>query len=536
MRLAISNFRTHCRVPPRSPLNENRVERIVRHGFVAECVRQLNSAPDSGAVVRIRRLPLKLHIKANELTEEALVRLWAAEFCRTLTSALALPGNNDGVIVKSESRAAWLARFISHHVSGTAQSRWEYEEFSEALKLTTVDGVLTVLQQEPRETLAVLQLLNRQRSLEKMLAVFTELAYEQLFAILLKGESKHESELTIQDLLLVGEWVPSGMLLDNGLATRHLALLIYLELSCREEAPARPRSSPRIVWYALLALETLVNVTRSWPLELWQQQLNRASLAGSGRTLNPTIDAVLDRVGTVASNPNEATRQTLAPLIKLLQTLANDVGEQQTSPQRSHSLSGECVGFLLLVGLILRFGWPAKILHTNFGRSWGNRAVTFFLAGLAQHLLSRNIDSQLDPGVAVLAGLLEPASASGNLLHSILSSTSHEDRSELLENLQLAQFTPEAASDWDATFSRLGDLILQEFASRIRGFRKATPAFIVKTFLKQPGHIVITDKEIHVTIRPSPFHVALHLSSIDEPIDSVPWLDNRCLQFHLEGL
>ena len=509
----------------------------MRHGFAAECVRRLSSLPDSGSVVRIRRLPLKVRIKSNELTEEALGRLWAAEFCRALTSALALPNNNDGVVVKSESRAAWLARFISHLVSGSAQSRWEYEEFADALKLSPVDGAITVLQQEPREILPVLQLLNRQRFLENMLSLFSDLAYEQLFAIFHKEGCGHESELTIQDLLLVGELAQSELPFDEVLATRRLALLIYLELSCREEVTASSRWSPRIVWYALLALDTLVKVTQSWPQEFWQQQLNRASLASSRRALNPTIHAVLERVGTLAANPDEASRQqTLAPLVQLLQTLANNTGEPQTTPKNSHLLSGECVGFLFLVGLIVRLRWPVKVLQTNFGRRWGNRAVTCYLAGLAQHLLGKSIDNHLDPGVAVFAGLLEPASASGSAFHSILSSASNEDRSELLESLQLAQVTPEAASDWDATFNHLGNVLLQEFASRIRGFRKATPAFIVNNFLKQPGRIVIDDKQIHVTLRPSPFHVALHLSSIDEPIESVPWLDNRCLQFQLEGL
>jgi hypothetical protein len=48
--------------------------------------------------------------------------------------------------------------------------------------------------------------------------------------------------------------------------------------------------------------------------------------------------------------------------------------------------------------------------------------------------------------------------------------------------------------------------------------------------------MVIDDERIHVTLQPNPFHVALHLSGVDEPVDSVTWLDNRRLQFQLEGL
>jgi hypothetical protein len=91
-------------------------------------------------------------------------------------------------------------------------------------------------------------------------------------------------------------------------------------------------------------------------------------------------------------------------------------------------------------------------------------------------------------------------------------------------------------SDWTKTFEYLGNNILREFATRVRGFRKATPAFVVNTFLKQAGRICIDDKRIFVLLQANPFHVALHLSSVDEPVDSVGWLDNRRLEFQLEGL
>ena len=92
------------------------------------------------------------------------------------------------------------------------------------------------------------------------------------------------------------------------------------------------------------------------------------------------------------------------------------------------------------------------------------------------------------------------------------------------------------ASDWTRTFDCIGSHIVREFASRVRGFRKATIAFIVNTFFRQAGRVCIDDKRILVLLQPTPFHVALHLSSIAEPVDSVSWLDNRRVEFQLEGL
>jgi hypothetical protein len=488
-------------------------------------------------VVRIRRLPLDLKIKSSDLNEETLVRLWANEFCRALTTVLHVQQDDNDTVVTSESRAAWLARFVSHLVSGSAQSRWEYEEFADALKLGTVDAVLTTLQCEPKEIVSVLQLLQRQGRLDSLLMLFGDLAYEQLFAIIAKAESRQDIELAIEDLFTVGKLVSSDSPAARVLASRRRALLIFLELVADGQTAISSQWSPRRVLYALIALDTLVSVTRSWPRETWRQQLTPALLAGSAGSLNPTILAVLEQFGRFAAEPDENTRQQkLAPLVQLLQSLANNVGATTELQKQFHIVSGDCVGFLLLAGLIDRFRWPRHILQSSLGQRWGDRAVTCCLAGLAQHLLQKDSDKDLDPGVAVFAGWLEPASANRTLLQSILSSASDEDRADLIERLAGTPEDKTLASDWFKTFGQLGGFLLREFASRIRGFRNATPEFIVNTFLKQPGRIVIDDERIYVTLQPNPFHVALHLSGVDEPIDSVTWLGNRRLQFQLEGL
>jgi len=527
-------------VPAQSSLTRDVVDRVVRHGFASECVRRLGSVPDSGSVVRIRRLPLDLKLKSSDLNEETLVRLWANEFCRALTTVLLLPRNDNGTVVTSESRAAWLARFIYHLVSGSAQSRWEYEEFADALKLGTVDAALTVLQREPNEIVPVLQLLHRARRLDSVLALFGDLAYEQLFVSIAKAHAGQDIDLSIQDLFTVGELVRSDLPVVGILASRRRALLIFLRLVGINESALVADWSPRRVLYALIALDTLVNVTQSWPLEMWQRHLTPALLASSARSLNPTIPAVLDQVGRLAAEGDETARQQkLAPLAQLLQSLANEIGPRTDLQKQSYFLSGDCVGFLLLAGLIDRFRWPRHILESSLGQRWSNRAITCCLAGLAQHLLGQDTAStDLDPGVAVFAGWLDPASANRSILRAILSSASDEERAELLE--RLAATSPAKgdtrASDWSKTFDHIGNYLIHELATRIRGFRDATPAFIVNTFLKQPGRICIDEKRIHVTLQPNPFHVAVHLSGVDEPIDAVTWLDNRRLEFQLEGL
>jgi hypothetical protein len=527
-------------VPRGSRLTNEVIERVVRRGFAAECSRSLSLLPDSGSVIRIQRLPLDLKIKSADLTEEALARLWALEFFRALTAVLASPQNNHGQIVTSESRTAWLGRFISDLVSGSAQSRWEYEEFADVLNLGTVDAVLTILQREPKEIIPVLQLLQSQRRLDRLLTLFGDFAYEQLFANIARTQRRKDPELTVADLLTVGELVKSESTGAGLLATRRRALLIFLELAKSNETTATSYWSPRRVLYALIALDTLINVTRSLPAEMWENQLTPQFLARSSRSLNPTILALLQQVRLLAAERDQNIReQRLAPLLELLQNLANDGIARADVQKQSYWVSGDCVGFLLLAGVIDRFRWPQHILESGLGRKWGNRAVVCFLAGLAQHLLRKDPDDKdLDPGVAVFAGWLKPASADVHIVQTILSSASDEDRAELIRALDVSPGNREstASTDWTTTFDYLGDQILHEFASRVRGFRKATPAFIVNTFLKQAGRICIDDKRVLVILQPNPFHVALHISSIDEPLDALSWLDNRRLEFQLEGL
>jgi hypothetical protein len=41
---------------------------------------------------------------------------------------------------------------------------------------------------------------------------------------------------------------------------------------------------------------------------------------------------------------------------------------------------------------------------------------------------------------------------------------------------------------------------------------------------------------ISVVLAPSPYHVALHISGMDDPLPSVSWMGGRRLEFHLLGL
>jgi hypothetical protein len=107
----------------------------------------------------------------------------------------------------------------------------------------------------------------------------------------------------------------------------------------------------------------------------------------------------------------------------------------------------------------------------------------------------------------------------------------------LLKALDLAkEIDIDACRDWETTFDCLAAGLTREFAERVRGFRKAAAAYVIKTFFRQPGRICIEDKRILVILQNNPFHIALHISGMDESVESVSWLGDRRLEFRLEGL
>lgn len=539
MSLTISSFNTRCRVPRRSPFTQDFVQRVVRQAFTSECRRQLSLLPDSGStVIRIRRLPLELKIVNSNLSEEDFARLWASEFFRALSVQLrsVRPGM-DG-IVKVESRTEWLARFISDLVAGSAQTKWEYEEFADVFRLGTVEGVLTVLQRESKEIVPVLHFLDAQGRLDSLLQLFGDFAFEQLFAGIARAQRGQDSDLTVEltlaKLLRIGSVVQSYSRGSGFLATRHRALRVFLALAKLDREASNFNWTPRLVFHALMALQILVDVTHSLPPAMWVDQLTPEALTRTVRSLNPAVLGLLQQVRQLAT---EAGREKeIASLTQLLRDLTPKPVTPVETGKQSYWLSGDCAGLLLLVGLVQRFEWTRRIMETSLGQRWGPRAVVCCLAGLALRILGKPLGvNDLDPGAAVFAGWLAPASADLNLMRIVLSSASDEDRLELLRALNVSEIE-KVSGDWVQTFDCLADSLVREFAARVRGFRKAIPAYVVNTFLRQVGRICIDDKRIFVLLQPNPFHIALHISSADEPVESISWLGNRRLEFQLENL
>src|SRR5687767_9576395 len=313
MSINIGRFVTHCRAAGQHQTVGSLADQIVRNRFGTECSRRLSLLPASQAgVVRIRKLPVKLKISAAKLDEESITEAWVDAFLGELSIAVKTNRISDSEIVYVKSRAEWLARFIADVLSGSANGRWEYEEFQESLQLGTSHCVLSVLSQEPLEIVPVLRLLEERNRFEQFLLLFDDFLFEKFFSLFTPG---NEAEPTVDDLITIARLVTSQSISRGSLATRQRSLRIFLAL-CRTHVGSDRVINPRLVWYALLTLDRLMELTQFLPHESWVQALSPESIAQQMEpALHPVVLEVIAKLWALTSGLESSKLQTLSRLV-----------------------------------------------------------------------------------------------------------------------------------------------------------------------------------------------------------------------------
>src|SRR5277367_3440249 len=92
MAMRIGLFNTTCHVPPQRRSDAEVVDRLARGRFARDLGEHLGrSLARQPAIIRIRRLPMRVVVPASELNEDALSLIWRQEFGKALFTALAYP-------------------------------------------------------------------------------------------------------------------------------------------------------------------------------------------------------------------------------------------------------------------------------------------------------------------------------------------------------------------------------------------------------------------------------------------------------------
>jgi hypothetical protein len=519
MALRIRKLDTACYVPRRYRNEVSVVDQFAHGRFAADLAGHLGpSLAHQSAVVRIKHLPLRLIIPASDLNESTLSRAWTEAFSRALFTALAYPsGTGPFEVFRADSVAGFIAGAIRDLLDGTASGKWQYAEFEGLFCSGVSPAFVTLLTNWPHLTFPILVELDQTGALSKLLPRLDDLMLERLFVILASPGDSEPPLLTIADLISVAKLVPQrppGKL--AAMWSRGFALQLYVHLRSMNQ-PAR---SPRAIFHTLTALAILLS-----------EDLSLLSSAIHGEPdamhLPPATVALLQIVAQeVHSTPQSIQLSELGQLLSDLRTTLK-IPPPSTTNVPARWVSSDWCGLFFLTSTLARLGWVTGWRQLHDFQVGG---ISPLLTGLALTIAGK-FETQphaLDPGVALFSGYL----ADPDL--SYLNKVFQEYPIAVRRNVMHAALGGEDGSEtWSSTFERLANHLLCQFASGIRGFKKSSPQGVASTFLQRSGRIRIEDERITIQPEPSAFHIALHIAGLDAPLDSIPWLGGRRLEFEI---
>ena len=183
-----------------------------------------------------------------------------------------------------------------------------------------------------------------------------------------------------------------------------------------------------------------------------------------------------------------------------------------------------CAGLLLMLSVVQRLNLWRFTREPAFLRFGGPRALSFLLAGVAMNLLRPwSVGDPLDPIAALFAGIFEEPDLAG------MRQFFHET-----DVVAIAEFV--AGESWEEALDRAAAELSRSFTGRVRGFRQASREAVRKQFIRIPGRVLVEESRLLVVLDPTPWAPALHLSGMDESLPRVDWLEERRVEFVMEGL
>jgi len=518
MALRIGLFVSRFRVSKRHQKDAGMIDSFVRERFAADLADHLGpSLSRQPAIVRIRRLKIKLAIPAANFGMDVLSRVWTMEFGRALFTALAYPGDAGPVeVYRAETLAAFIAGAIQALSDGSSDRQWQFREFEPMFRKGRAEGTLALLAEWPRQTLPVLIELERARSLERVLGGLNVLLLERLLSVL---DWQTDYAPVFPSGLLAVAKLAARKPPRNAAELRSRAYAIRLFVSAAIDG--RPLKSAHALFHSLATLHTLLDID-GW-FESYRQ------LRAFAPTLPGVVADVLERIEREAlSSRGPTLLGRLAETIEEIRAAVQAPPPSISAPGARWITSPWC-GLFFLCSVLDRLDWPYVWRSLPEFQTGG---ISPLLAGVLLTLTGQfeEAPQALDPAVALLAGYEGDADLAH--LRRVYVEYPEEVRAALL---QAADVTGDTQT-WAATFEALASALVARFGSLIRGFRQASRQAIVRGFLAQTGRIRVEKHRIAVYPDPHPFQVALHISSLDAPVESASWLGSRRVEFRLEAL
>ena len=492
MTLRIARLSTECRLPREQAaagaLVDQAVREVLPRAISAHLGPSLDRQPE---VCRLRALEVVVRIDVETLRRGGLATAWAGALAQALHEALARPAGDGARLRTHATRGDYVAAAVEDLLAGRTIPPWAVPELAGRTDWPAAIAILQLLVGAGGALSEALEALRAAGRLEAALGLLDEVGLERVLRALAEAEMRAPDLTAAQVVeLAVGLAARRTPPIADDAGSRRQAIGLWLELG---------RALPvRGLWFAVRLLRRI---------------LEQPALIDDPQARLKDMPAWCEAArSALAAHPPPALAEALERLRPLTPGAAGG------GPQERW-LASDDAGLLLLCDTLRRLGWSRALREAGEPP----RVIQALIAGAAMRLVRPRWSPAhgVEPAAALLAGMVEAVDRHG-------FAQVFEGPPPSVPGL--------AAADWPALLQAAPDALAAAFASRIRGFREAGRASIVRHFLRRPGRLRVTEQDLRVVLAPSPWSVVLRVSGADDALEGLDWLPFRRVSFVLEGL
>jgi hypothetical protein len=459
----------------------------------------------------IRRLDADVHLDVR-CPDDDVVGTWARQLSDSLVEKLDC---GDPDVLRFDSRAAYLARYVVERGAGTANGRWYFQPFEGLRVLPASAAIRTALVDVPDDGLRALGELSN-AEVGRIASTLSEMD-----AHLVLGACANGAAAAVQLSDLIDAWKASTA---SSLPSARAALAALVELS-------RARPVGRETAARLLAMATFADLSR----ELSPQRVDElGEMLGSGN-----LPALIREVGI-------ARAEVLAPLLgepadMVRHLLPSQPSTEAADPEWRHTPFG---GLFLLLPRLAELSLPAEFGNQACLRLWvlikcfgAGRAFPVFLDPLVRELLGVDPDLPVEGFVKWQRRI--PSLAFRRLDAMLVHEDAQRENSAVIqpgdaEYLELPDAL-RASRRRDRSIAAASRRVLRNFAWRLPGFSTSSLRHLFDNFLDVPARLRQPSRGTRtVVLGRAPLSLVLNLTGTGRDTYLCPWLDEVPFQLYPE--
>jgi hypothetical protein len=360
---------------------------------------------DDPSVWLIRRMQTDLALSLDACDDDRALHLWAHQIATGIARVI-VRGDDGQNVLRFESRAAYLAQFVSALAVGEAWSKWYYSPFDSLRSLPVGAAIREALVREPDQIDDVLVHLAARRRLERVLNALSEGdARRALDACLAAAPAGAGGKRWIEPLLAAWPRAMMNVPRATALATARNALRLYAvaRLGSPDLSPDRDMRT---------TIEHLLSLS-----EIVRRVTDPEALTGLLATGDLATAVALARAsGAVSHMENlafiqQAARGDSDMISRVIRALDRKSG-RRVGATSARALATPFWGIFLLLPVLIELGLEGLIEDAPYPalEDTEKAQVLRFLLALKCFGRARALEAAHDPALRVAVGLAETSS------------------------------------------------------------------------------------------------------------------------------